>query len=219
MSPTPPHPEAPALGRHPRQSDVDVDVPRAHRLLVSSRGEAAIVTNHFGANPARIEVVLTPIDITTYRPFDRHESCRLAGLSPERRYVLFVGRLDDSVKRVSTLIRAFASIAADHADTELVIVGDGPDSAAVQAVAAECLPGRVPLRAFGAGLGPGETAPPEERGQRLGRRSGALLTAGVGHGRLCHMSGRRRQVVAQLVLGSGLCPRGTGTDRAVLFRS
>ena len=68
---------------------------------------------------------------------------RLAGLDPDRRYVLFVGRLDDSVKRVSALIRSFAGLAPVHPDVDLLVAGEGPDGQGLRRLAAELAPGRV----------------------------------------------------------------------------
>src|SRR5207302_897221 len=60
-----------------------------------------------------------------------------------RRHLLFVGRFDDKVKRVGALIRAFAGLAARHPDADLVLVGEGPDGAALRRLAGECGGGRV----------------------------------------------------------------------------
>lgn len=49
---------------------------------------------------------------------------RRFGLHPQRRYVMFSGRLVP-VKRVDLLIDAFAAIAAERPDWDLLIVGDG----------------------------------------------------------------------------------------------
>src|SRR5205814_2512066 len=57
-----------------------------------------------------------------------------AGLDPTRRWLLFVGRLDNEAKRVSALIDAFTSVAADHPDANLAIVGDGPDASLLRSM-------------------------------------------------------------------------------------
>jgi len=56
-------------------------------------------------------------------------------LSPNRRRMVYSGRLV-SVKRVDLLIEAFAAIAADRQDWDLVVLGDGPLKADLQ--------GRIP---------------------------------------------------------------------------
>ena len=93
----------------------------------------------------RVGVVLTPIDLDRFAPVDRAEACHRAGLPPARRYVLYVGRLDDATKRVTALVRAFAAAARVHDDVDLVVVGDGQDRKRVHALAHRIVPGRVRL--------------------------------------------------------------------------
>jgi glycosyltransferase involved in cell wall biosynthesis len=107
---------------------------RADRLIVSSEAERRMLIDRFGVAPDRVAVVLTPIDLGTFRPGD---------LVPRARRVVFVGRLDDTVKRVSLLIRAFAATAAEHPDAELVVAGTGRDEAELRALAKDLAPRRV----------------------------------------------------------------------------
>jgi glycosyltransferase involved in cell wall biosynthesis len=98
-----------------------------------------------------LRLILTPIDTRAFHPMDRCTAKRLAGLTPTRRYLLFVGRLDDSVKRVSALMRTFAVLAAEHPDTDLLIVGDGPDGQKLRDLAARLAPDRICFRGWLAG--------------------------------------------------------------------
>ena len=91
----------------------------------------------------RLTVIRPPVDTAVFRPLDRTAACHAAGLDPARRYLLFVGRLDNGVKRISAIIRAFAAVAVAHRDTDLVIVGDGTDRDRLQALAAAQIPSRV----------------------------------------------------------------------------
>ena len=118
-------------------------IPRAEWLIASSRHELERLEHDFGVPRSRVKVVLTPIDVVTYRPIDRSLACTTAALDRERRYVLYVGRLDDRIKRVSALIRAFTKASLTHADVDLVIVGDGPDKKSLQAQAESAAPGRA----------------------------------------------------------------------------
>jgi glycosyltransferase involved in cell wall biosynthesis len=118
-------------------------IPRADWLFPSGRHEMEMLASCYGVPRQRLTVIRPPVDTTVFRPLDRIAACRAAGLDPVRRYVLFVGRLDDGVKRVSAIIRAFATAAVGHRDADLVIVGDGPDRDRLQALAAEQMPGRV----------------------------------------------------------------------------
>jgi len=111
-------------------------------LLVTSAAEAGMLVERYGVAPERLVPMLTPIDTTAFHPRDRRATLLEAGLDPARRYLLFVGRLEDRVKRVSALIRAFTAIAREHGDVDLVIVGDGPDRAALERLATGA-PGRI----------------------------------------------------------------------------
>jgi glycosyltransferase involved in cell wall biosynthesis len=118
-------------------------IPRADRLIVSSRDELDMLASTYRVPRECLALILTPIDTTVFRPLDRTGACRAAGLDPARRYLLFVGRLDDQVKRVSTLIRGFAALAAEQRDADLLVVGDGPDGQRLRSLGAERAPGRV----------------------------------------------------------------------------
>ena len=118
-------------------------IPGADRLIVSSREELQMLALRFRVAPERLALILTPIDTAGFRPRDRIEACRAAGLDPARRYLLFVGRLDDGVKRVSALIRSFGTLALEHAQADLVVVGEGPDGAMLRRHAEAHAPGRV----------------------------------------------------------------------------
>ena len=120
---------------------------RADRILVSSRRELEMLATRFRVPSERMEVLLTPIDCDVFRPLDRDAACRTVGLDASRRYVLFVGRLDDNVKRISVLIDCFARCAADSTDVELLIAGDGEDRRRLQVRAAQY--GNIAIRFLG----------------------------------------------------------------------
>lgn len=107
-----------------------VTIRAADQLLVSSEAERRMLIERFGVRPDRAAVVLTPIDTEAFSP---------SGTDTDR--IVFVGRLDDAVKRVSVLIRAFAAI--EHPDAELVIAGAGNDEAKLRSLASQVAPERV----------------------------------------------------------------------------
>jgi glycosyltransferase involved in cell wall biosynthesis len=118
-------------------------IARADCLLVSSQEELQMLADCYGVPRQRMRVVLTPIDTNAFRPLDRDAACAAAGLDPARRYLLFVGRLDDRIKRVSTLIRNFAKAAQHYPDFRLLIVGDGADRAKLQGLASDTAAGKI----------------------------------------------------------------------------
>lgn len=118
-------------------------LPRADCLIASSRRESTLLTDRFHVPAARVAIVLTPIDLDKFQPLDRNDACTAAGLDPARRYVLFVGRLSDQEKRISSLLRAFATVAEAYAETDLLIVGEGSDGAWLRELAIQIAPQRV----------------------------------------------------------------------------
>ncbi|MEO5579102.1 MAG: glycosyltransferase family 4 protein [Gemmatimonadaceae bacterium] len=127
-------------------------IPRAAAFIVSSEAERLMLMTTYSIPAERLALILTPIDTVGFRPMKRAAACRLADLDPERRYLLFVGRLVDEVKRVSAIIRVFAPLAARHLDAELLIVGDGPDGERLRKLATELAPGRVRFLGWRSGV-------------------------------------------------------------------
>jgi glycosyltransferase involved in cell wall biosynthesis len=115
----------------------------ADRIIVSSASEADRLARRHSVPRDKLRLILTPIDTTVYAPLDRNMACRASGLDVRRRYLLFVGRLDDQTKRVSAIIRSFAAIAADRPTVDLVVVGGGQDEHALRSLADALVPGRV----------------------------------------------------------------------------
>jgi phosphatidyl-myo-inositol alpha-mannosyltransferase len=98
----------------------------AVRLAVSEAAKRTVAA-HF---PGDYEVVPNAIDVERFAaPAPRPPS-----MPSGPRYVLYVGRLEPR-KGIDRLIRAVAMVRRDVPCTELVIVGDGPDRAALESVA------------------------------------------------------------------------------------
>jgi glycosyltransferase involved in cell wall biosynthesis len=116
---------------------------KADRLLVSGAVEAERLTQSFGVDPARIEILSTPIDTDAFAPLPRNEAVGAMGLDPDRRYLLYVGRLQDGVKRISALIRCFGNLAPRYKNVDLLIAGTGPDEESLKRLAEEQASGRV----------------------------------------------------------------------------
>lgn len=100
---------------------------RADRLIASSAAERDMLIRDYGADPGRTDVVLTPIDLNCFRPMPRADACAAESLPPERRYLLFVGRLENRVKKVDIIVRQFQDLAGRFPDADLLIAGTGPD--------------------------------------------------------------------------------------------
>lgn len=106
----------------------------------------------YGVAPQRIYQMPYEADYDAIRsvPADRVAAIRHRfGLAPERRRLLYVGRLAP-VKRVDLLIQAYSAIADRRPDWDLVIGGDGPLREQLEAL----VPGRLRQRVIWTGFLP-----------------------------------------------------------------
>lgn len=117
-------------------------IPAADMLVTSSQAESDMLATRYRVPHERLQVILTPIDTGVFGPGDRAAACCRMELPEDRRYILFIGRLDDQVKRISSLIRSFARVTAD-ASLVLLIAGDGPDAKKLRRLASQLAPDRV----------------------------------------------------------------------------
>jgi len=87
-------------------------------------GRALAAVDGFARSP--VEIIANGIDLSRF-PVEVDRAAVLSGLAldPSRRYVVNVARFHP-VKDHHTLLQAFPAIAAAHADTDLLLVGDGP---------------------------------------------------------------------------------------------
>jgi glycosyltransferase involved in cell wall biosynthesis len=120
-----------------------LSIPRADAIFPSGRAEASRLRHDYAIPESKLFILRPPVDTQIYRPMEREDCCRQFGLPPHKRYLLFVGRLDDGVKRISTILEQFALQAPKHPDVHFVIAGSGRDEAALRSQALTTLPGRV----------------------------------------------------------------------------
>ena len=118
-------------------------IPRADWLFPSGRNELEMLANRYRVSRNRLGIIRPPIDPEVFRPLDRTSACRSLNLDPSRRYILFVGRLDDKVKRVSSIIQTFSHFTEKHPDVDFLIVGDGEDGVSLRRMGETEAPGRV----------------------------------------------------------------------------
>ena len=116
---------------------------RADFLIASGQREFEMLATRFGVPRGRLRVILTPIDTELYQPERRAVACAALGLDDTRGYFLFIGRLADEVKRVSAIIRAFATLAPQRLQFDLLIAGNGRDEQMLRALSEELAPGRI----------------------------------------------------------------------------
>jgi phosphatidylinositol alpha-mannosyltransferase len=96
------------------------------RLAVSEAAKRTVARSF----PGDYEIVPNGIDVDRFR----QPTAPPPGMPASARVVLFVGRLEPR-KGVDRLIRAMTLVQAQAPDARLVVVGDGPDRAALEAMA------------------------------------------------------------------------------------
>ena len=100
--------------------------PEIKELLVS----LAAVPEH------RVEVIPNGVDLDFFRPIERIDAVVRRGLDPSERHIVFCGGFHPW-SDFAGLLRAFSAVHAQRPDTRLVMVGDGPERARIEAVARE----------------------------------------------------------------------------------
>lgn len=95
-----------------------------------------------GVAQSKIEIILNGIDISAYGSGDRESVLRSLGIDNSAKVVLCAARLTE-VKGVDHLIRSAGLMRNKQPSLSVVIAGDGPDRAALEALAAEVAPGVV----------------------------------------------------------------------------
>lgn len=100
---------------------------RIHTRLAVSDAARRTVTRYF---PGKYEIVPNGIEVDRFRT----PASRPASMPRDLRHVLFVGRLEPR-KGVDCLIRAMAMVQQHTADARLVVIGEGPDRAELEATA------------------------------------------------------------------------------------
>lgn len=89
-----------------------------------------------GFSRRRIELIPNGVDVERYATGERSALRRRLDLPPDRTLIVCVARLHP-VKDHDTLVRAFARVAAERPETDLLLVGDGPRREALTRLASE----------------------------------------------------------------------------------
>ncbi|MCL6257695.1 glycosyltransferase family 4 protein [Aquiflexum sp. TKW24L] len=121
----------------------NISLPKADWIFSSGNKETRFLENRFNIPSEKINIIRPPIDTNTYQIMDKGNACQNTNLDPNRRYLLFMGRFDDSVKRISAIIKAFQNHAQTFPDVDLLIIGGGKDEKDLKGLAKELVSGRV----------------------------------------------------------------------------
>jgi glycosyltransferase involved in cell wall biosynthesis len=104
-----------------------------HEFIAVTGSIGDILVSGYGVPADRVHVIANGVDVDRFRPRDREESAVRVGLDPACQHVLFVGLLASWVD-VPTMLEAFAIAAGTRSDARLVVVGDGPEAAAIDRI-------------------------------------------------------------------------------------
>ena len=125
-----------------RRLRVRVGLRRAHHIVALWSGAAQVLVDHFGVSSSKVTVVANGVPPDRFESSaDRSSARRLLvslGLDPARFTLLYVGALV-AEKGVDLAVEALARNSA----VQLVVVGDGPERAALEHLGAQQAPGRV----------------------------------------------------------------------------
>ncbi len=111
----------------------------AARRAQASIGVCAALTDvlrEWGVEPERLHVMRNGVDLQRFTPLPQADARQALGLREGQQLLLSVGHLIDR-KGHDLVIRALAALAPDHPQARLVVIGEGPERAALQALVSE----------------------------------------------------------------------------------
>jgi len=121
----------------------NLTIPMADWIFPSGNRELNLLLTKFKVSPSRLHIIRPPINTSIYKPLSRDQACSLMGLDPGKRYWIFMGRLEDGVKRVSSILDKFKLIAKEFPTIDFLIVGTGIDELKLKRNVDEIIAGRV----------------------------------------------------------------------------
>ena len=125
-----------------RESAVYLQIERAlaritTRIVAITAGQKADLVSLGIAPSAKIVEIPLGLDLEHFRELPaRDDALAALGLQSEMRYVTIVARLV-AIKDIPTFVRALSRVTDSHPDVRGLVVGDGPDRAAIEGVARE----------------------------------------------------------------------------------
>jgi D-inositol-3-phosphate glycosyltransferase len=101
----------------------------ADRLIAPTPAEVEQLITLYGAAKAKIAIVPPGVDLAHFQPIARLTAKQMIGIPPQRKNILFAGRIEP-LKGIDTLLEAIALLKARHitdlADTCVTIIGGDP---------------------------------------------------------------------------------------------
>ena len=106
-----------------------------NRYVAVSQDVAEHAQREGGLPPAKLTVIPNGVDLSRFVDAQPIDPTAL-GVAPGRRFVVFIGRLDDQ-KRPAWLLRLLPEVFLQLPDHDLVMIGDGPQRATLEQLARE----------------------------------------------------------------------------------
>lgn len=107
---------------------------RHTRVVVPSQRLTQIATEQWRLPKTKVQLVPNGVDVGRFASADRRRAAEELGKRPGEQLIGTVARLRPE-KNVGRLVEAFAVLAAKQPDCRLLIVGDGPQRAEIEALA------------------------------------------------------------------------------------
>ncbi|HND52412.1 MAG TPA: glycosyltransferase, partial [Pirellulaceae bacterium] len=120
------------VAREPRRGKCIADVLRKADAVMAVSRDLAEKVAAMGVSPDRIHVMRRGVDETLFHPGDRADARRQLQLPLDRRLILWVGRMVP-VKGLDILLAACSQLKERVPDFQLLLVGDGPLRASLEA--------------------------------------------------------------------------------------
>ena len=99
-------------------------------LIIGSAVERERVWGRYRLPARKVASIPNPLDVRRWKPQDRHEARRALGFPPDRRIVIWHGRVQIERKGLDLLLAAWRQVCAARSDRQplLLLVGSGRDA-------------------------------------------------------------------------------------------
>lgn len=113
-----------------------ITLPSTDWVFPSGSKEQSFLVDKYNVPLEKMSIVRPPTDFSRYHPMNREEAAAELQLPAHQKYLLYIGRLDDDMKRVSSIIRAFQTMQHGSTPCQLLIVGKGKNEHGLRQLAA-----------------------------------------------------------------------------------
>ena len=109
---------------------------RIDTFILSSHTALEQMKKRWKLSVDQLTVIFSPIRTDQLIPIDRELACQQMDLDPAKCYLLFVGRFDDGIKRISMIMEVWSRLKNKYKDLDLLIAGKGNDEQSLREIAA-----------------------------------------------------------------------------------